>query len=120
MKKILILLLAMAASYGAFAQPKNKANYMNITIYMQRYRFTSMIVTRTDSAQEVKKLDINLFDGNIFTGNAPKILAKQDSTTMQLLKPYYDKGWKLSNSSIDAFTAADGGVAYKYYLVKEE
>ncbi len=44
MKKLIILVLALAAGYTASAQQKGKTNYMNISIFEQAGRIDYMIV----------------------------------------------------------------------------
>ena len=116
MKKLLILILALSASYSVFGQQKGKTDYMSISIYQQAARFSNMVVTRTDSAQKIVSLKIKLPLGS--TG----FYAEQDSDLLQILKPYTDQGWKIISFAIDhsIMNGNDYGQAFKYYLSKDE
>jgi len=116
MKKLLILILVLSASYSVFAQQKSKTNYMSISISQQAARISNMIVTRTDSAQKIIDLKVRLPLGST------SYYAGQDSALLQLLKPYYDQGWKLVSFAIDhsIMNGNDYGQTFKYYLSKDE
>ncbi|HEY5327929.1 MAG TPA: hypothetical protein VIJ27_13075 [Mucilaginibacter sp.] len=117
MKKLLILILALAAGYNAFAQQKSKTRYMNITIYSPSERhIDNMIVTRTDSAQKITDLKIILHPGS----SSVKFLAQQDNALLQLLKPYYDKGWKLVSFTTYIYSFKFPSQMFYYYLSKDE
>jgi hypothetical protein len=115
MKKYLLLLcLAVAASYTASAQQKGKTGYMSITIYQYNNRIDNMIVTSTDSAQVNHSLKIK-----VGSGATGKGLAQQDNALMTLIKPYLDGGWKLF-SFAETQDNDMMNVAYKYFLSKDE
>jgi hypothetical protein len=116
MKKFLILSLSMIAGCGAFAQQKGKTDYMSITIYQQAAQFRNLIITRTDSAQKTIdfKTKLHAFGAEI------KYLAEQDSVLLQLVKPYYDKGWKLVSFTTDGSDFNNNGMAFRYYLSRDE
>jgi len=120
MKKILILILALTAGYGAFAQQNGKTKNMTITIYefhgIKIGSVPNMIITRDDSLQEQKNIDLNLHV------KAKEQLAAHENTLMQVLKPYYDKGWKLISSSVEVstFQGSDYDRTYRYYLSKDQ
>jgi hypothetical protein len=113
MKKLIILALALAIGHTVSARQKGKTNYMNISIFQQAGRIDYMIVTRTDTAQEIKDLKIK-----VTLAYAEKYLAGQDSALMQLLSPYYNKGWKLVSTTID--NSIFSGQVFRYYLSKDE
>ena len=117
MKRLIILVLALAAGHIVSAQQKGKTNYMSISIFQQTGRIDYMIVTRTDSAQEIKDLKIRL---NL--ASAQKALADEDGALMQLLNPYYSKGWKLVSFAVDnsIFEGRDYSQTFRYYLSKDE
>ena len=116
MKKLIILVLALAAGHIALAQQKGKTNYMNISVFQQAGRISYMIVTRTDSAQQIKDLKIKLG-----LSSAQKALADEDSALMQLLTPYYNQGWKLVSFAVDnsIFSGQDYSQTLRYYLSKD-
>jgi len=113
MKKIIILCLAIAAGYCASAQQKEKTNYMGITIMEANGRLSNIIVTRTDSAQEIRDLNVRLP-----MAATASHFAKEGDALMTLLKPYYNNGWKLvtfaENYDNSTFTTT-----FKYYLSKD-
>ncbi|MBS1503579.1 MAG: hypothetical protein JST32_16035 [Bacteroidetes bacterium] len=120
MKKILMLSLAMIAGYGALAQVKHKTDYMSITIY-EFHGITigsrhNMIVTRTDSAQEQKDIDLRAH------GKLKGYLAMHEDTLMKALKPYFDGGWKLVSASVEVsdLQGNDFDKTYRYYLSREQ
>jgi len=117
MKKILILVLALAAGHIASAQQKGKTNYMSISIFQQAGRLDYMIVTRTDSAQVIKDVKIRLG-----LSSQQKALSDEDTALMQLLSPYYNKGWKLVSFAADnsIFDGRDYSQTLRYYLSKAE
>ena len=117
MKKLIILVLALASGYSALAQQKGKTDHMSISIYEQGGRISYMVITRTDSAQVKKDLKIKLHVSSTKT-----LLADQDAALMQLLKPYYNNGWKLITFGIDnsVFNGNDYSETFKYYLSKDE
>ena len=116
MKKLIILILAIAAGHVAFAQQKAKINYMTVSIYQQAGRISCMVVTRTDSAQVVKELKIK-----VRTASTQKELTDGDAALMQLLDPYYKRGWKLVSFGIDdsILNGNDYSKTFKYYLSNE-
>ncbi len=120
MKKILVLSLAMIAGYNAFAQQKAKADYMSVTIYefhgIQIGKIHNMIVTRTDSAQLQKDIDLKP------QGKAKDYLANHEDTIMTALKPYFNNGWKLVSTSVEVsnFQGSDFDKTYRYYLSKNQ
>ena len=120
MKKILILALASVAGYGAFAQQKIKTDYMSITIYefhgIKIGHVPNMIVTRTDSAQLQK--DINLRPH----WKAKEYLANHEDAMMSALKPYFSNGWKLVSTSVEVsdFQGNDFDKTYRYNLSREQ
>jgi hypothetical protein len=107
-KKIIFLCLAVAVGYSACAQQKAKTDYMSITIYQSGNHISGMIVTRTDSAQEIRDLKIKVPLASI-----AKLYAAEDNALMTLLKPYYSNGWKLVS-----FAEIGENNLYKYYLSK--
>jgi len=113
MKKIIILCLAIAAGYGASAQQKEKTNYMGITIMEANGRLSNIIVTRTDSAQEIRDLNVRLP-----MAATASHFAKEGDALMTLLEPYFNNGWKLvtfaENYDNSTFTTT-----FKYYLSKD-
>lgn len=117
MKKLIILVLALAAGYTASAQQKGKTNYMSISIYQQGVRLDYMIVTRTDSAQEAKDIDVKLG-----LADTKGFIAEQDGALMVLITPYYNRGWKLVSFAVDKsiFSGSDYSQTFIYYLKKEE
>ena len=120
MKKILILSLAMMAGYGALAQQKAKNDYMSVTIYefhgIQIGKIHNMIVTRTDSAQLQKDIDLKP------RGKAREYLANHEDAIMTALKLYFNSGWKLVSTSVEVsnFQGSDFDKTYRYYLSKEQ
>ena len=116
MKKIIILALALIIGHCAFAQQKGKTDYMSITVYHQGGQFSNMIVTRTDSLQKIIDLKIK-FRVSVAE---KKFLAEQDSILLQLVKPYYDKGWKLVSFATDGSNFDNNSTAYRYYLAKDQ
>ena len=117
MKRLIILTLLIAAGHLASAQQKGKTNYMSISIFQQAGRLNYMIVTRTDSAQEVRGLKISLG-----LSGAQKALSDEDAALMQLLNPYYNQGWKLVTFAVDnsIFDGRDYSQTLRYYLKKDE
>lgn len=111
MKKIFFLCVAIVAACAASAQQKGKTAYMSITINQTGLRLNHMVVTRTDSAQLVRDVKIKLSAGGI-----AKILSQTDDALMNLLKPYFNNGWKL----VSVAEAAGNSALYHYYLEKEE
>jgi hypothetical protein len=114
MKKAIMLCLAIAAGYGASAQSKAKTNYMGITIYQANGRLSNIIVTRTDSAQEVRNLNIRLP-----LPLSVEHFAVEGDALMTLLKPYYNSGWKLVTFA-ENYDNSTYVTTFKYYLSKEE
>ena len=117
MKKLIILVLALAAGQIVSAQQKSKTNYMSISIFEQAGRIDYMIVTRTDTAQETKDVKIKLG-----LASAQKVLTDEDAALMQLLNPYYNKGWRLVSFAVDnsIFTGSDYSKTFRYYFSKDE
>jgi hypothetical protein len=115
MKNLIILILAFMPCGLVFGQQKSKIDYMTITIYKQSAQLSNMIVTRTDSAQKTINLKLKL---DVF-GREIKYLAAQDSVLLKLVKPYYDKGWKLISVAPDGTDFNNNGMAFRYYLSRE-
>jgi len=117
MKKLIILVLALIAGHIVSAQQKGKTKYMGISIFQQAGRIDYMIVTRTDSAQEIKDLKIKLG-----LASQQKALSDEDSALMQVLNPYYSKGWRLVSFAVDnsIFSGQDYSQTFRYYLSKDE
>ncbi|MBS1524246.1 MAG: hypothetical protein JST19_01275 [Bacteroidetes bacterium] len=119
MKKILILILALAAGYNGFAQQTPKAKHMTIMLFNDHAAFTvgkkinNMIITRDDTAQVQKLVDLN---PHVKLREEP---AAYETLLMNLLKPYYDDGWKLVTSSVE-FVQNTNTEVFRYYFVKEE
>ena len=113
MKKLIILCLAIAAGYGASAQSKAKTNYMGITIYQANGRFSNIIVTRTDSAQEVRNLNIRLP-----MAASVEHFAVEGDALMNFLKPYYNNGWRLVTFAQN-YDNSTFVTTFKYYLSKD-
>jgi hypothetical protein len=122
MKKVIFFLLfASGFSYHATAQQKPKTNYMVITISELNgvpvgKPLPNMIVTRTDSVQELKYLNLS-----------PKVkptdvLPAHENIILQALKPYFDKGWKLISTSIEIPIVQGTYYVenYRYYLSKDD
>lgn len=120
MRKFLILCLVIVAGYSASAQQKTKTNYMSITIYefhgIQIGHVSNMIVTRTDSAQLQKDIDLKP------RGKARDHLANHEDTIMAALKPYFNNGWKLVSTSVEVsdLQGSDFDKTYRYYLSKDQ
>jgi hypothetical protein len=117
MKKTLILMLMIIIGYSASAQQKDKTNYMTISILQQGAYFLNMIVTRTDSAQVVQTLKIK-----VPITSVAKFQAEIDGTLLTLVRPYYNTGWKLVNSTVDNSTmnGSDYNTWFIYNLSKEK
>ena len=81
-----------------------------------RGTISNMIVTRTDSLQKIIDLKIK-FRVSVAE---KKFLAEQDSILLQLVKPYYDKGWKLVSFATDGSNFDNNSTAYRYYLAKDQ
>ena len=120
MKKILILSLAMMAFSSAIAQQKTKTDYMSVTIYefhgIKIGKMHNMIVTRTDSSQLQKDIDLKPH------GKLRDYLASHEDTIMTALKPYFNNGWKLVSTSVEVsdFQGSDFDKTYRYYLSHEQ
>jgi hypothetical protein len=120
MKKLLILVLALTISYSVFAQQKGKTNYMSISIYefhgIKIGHIPNMVITRTDSAQEQKDIDLTPH------AKVKERFAEHESMLMNALKPYFDNGWKLVSTSVEvsSFQGSDFDRTYHYYLSKDQ
>jgi hypothetical protein len=117
MKKLIILVLALAAGQIVSAQQKSKTNYMSISIFEQAGRIDHVIVTRTDTAQETKEVKIKVREASV-----EKALTDEDAALMQLLTPYYNKGWKLVSFTVDnsILNGSDFSKTFRYYFSKDE
>ena len=120
MKKLIIIILALAGSIQAFAQQKSKTKNMTITIYefhgIKIGGIPNMIITRDDSLQEQKNLDMNLHD------KLKERYADHEQLLMNALKPYFDSGWRLVSASIETsvFQSETFDKYYRYYLTKDQ
>jgi hypothetical protein len=115
MKKILLILILSIAGYHASAQQKSRTKYMIITITSANLKL-NMIVTREDSTQIQRHLELN-----------PKVKAKDELAAhekliLQTLKPYFDNGWKLLSTSteMDVNFGQSTGDLTRFFLSKEE
>ncbi|HVW12174.1 MAG TPA: hypothetical protein VHB54_00035 [Mucilaginibacter sp.] len=117
MKKLFSLSLAMFASLAIFAQSKTK--HMTIMIFNDHAAFTvgkkvnNMIITRDDTAQVQKLVDLN---PHVKLREEP---AAYERLLMNLLKPYYSEGWKLVTTSLE-FIPSSNTEVFRYYFTKEE
>jgi len=116
MKKTFILSLLLSASLSAFAQQNPKTDYMLITIDDNNAEKLNMVVTRTDSAQLKKRLDLSMKHVKF-----RDYTAVHDSIMMSTLKTYFDKGWKLVSASkqASAVSGSSAPAVYEYYLSRE-
>ncbi len=120
MKNILVLSLFMFVGYSAFAQQEVKTSYMSITIYefhgIELGQMHNMIVTRTDSAQLQKDIDLKMH------GKAKDYLAEHEQNIMSALQPYFAAGWKLISTSVETSILQGGNFdkTYRYYLSREQ
>ena len=76
----------------------------------------NMIITRDDSLQEQKIVDLNLHF------KLKERFAYHEQLLMNALKPYFDKGWKLVSTSVETSTSNGDSDEkyYRYYLNKEQ
>ena len=114
MKKLIILCLLITAGYAASAQSTAKTNYMGITIYQANGRLSNIIVTRTDSAQQTRNLNIRLP-----MALSVEHFAIEGDALMTLLKPYFNNGWKLVTFA-ENYDNTTYVTTFKYYLSKDE
>ena len=115
----LILIIILNTALHLSAQQRKTSN-MSITIYefngIKIGKFPNMIITRDDSLQEQKNLDLNLHV------KAKEQLAAHEQALMQALKPYYDNGWKLVSATVQVstFQGGDFDKTYRYYLSRDQ
>lgn len=119
MKKLIIIFLALAACCTATAQQKNKTRHMTVTIVDEHVAFrigrgiNNMFITRDDTAQVQKLVDLNL---HVKLRDEP---AAYERMLMKLLKPYYEDNWKLVTSAVE-FVPNTNTEVFRYYFIKEE
>ncbi|HVV55723.1 MAG TPA: hypothetical protein VHC47_10380 [Mucilaginibacter sp.] len=117
MKKIIILALALIAGHSSFAQ--QKTSHMTITLYNAHVTFSvghkpdNMIITRDDTAQVQRLVDLV---PHVKLRDQP---AAYEKIVMQLLKPYYDDGWKLVASNAE-FIESTNTEIFRYYFTREQ
>ena len=125
MKKILVLILALIAVHGAFAQQHRSKDNMTITIYESDYqpgKPLHIIVTRTDSAQLQKDVDRSA----VRKAKSKDQLALHEALLQSIIQPYIDQGWQLETTSVEgSVTSALGNAydqdhVYRYYLSKQK
>ena len=105
MKKLcLFAIIALSTINYAFAQQKSKTKHMTISIY-ETYsnwgKSPNVFITRDDTAQVQKNVQFNLH-------LKPKDeVPAHENQIMQILEPYYDRGWKLVTvSSVKDFNSS--------------
>jgi hypothetical protein len=119
MKKIVIIaILVLGFIVQATAQQKARSKYMIVTLSYNNdnYRKISMIVTQEDTSPVKTKQGVD-------SGVKNKDLASAfEGLTLQLLKPYFDNGWKLVTSTVQVETFAYNSVnnITRFYLSKDE
>ena len=75
----------------------------------------NMIITRDDTAQVQKHIELNLHV------KIKDRVAAHENQMMQLLKPYYDSGWKLASTSVEVIsTSASPIEVFRYFFTKDE
>ena len=122
MKKVIFFLfLSTFLSFTAYAQQKPKTNYMVITISEINgvpvgKPLPNMIVTRTDSVQEFKYINLSP------KVKSTDVLSTHENLILQALKPYFDKGWKLISTSIEIPIVQGTYYVenYRYYLSRDD
>ncbi|PUZ24981.1 hypothetical protein DCC81_11745 [Chitinophaga parva] len=119
MKKALIAALLLAAGSHGFAQQKPKLKHMTITLVDSHATFTvghranNMFITRDDTAQVQKQVDLNT---HVKAKEEP---AAYEQMLMRLLKPYFDEDWQLVTAAVE-FVPSSNTEVFRYYLTKEE
>ncbi len=125
MKKIWILILALAVFHGAFAQQHRSKDNMTITIYEpdgQPRQAFQIVVTRTDSAQLQKDVDRSA----LRKAKKKDQLAVHEALLQSFIQPYIDRGWQLVATSVEGSVAGSLGSEsdvdhiYRYYLSKQK
>ena len=116
MKKLIMLILALSTGYIASAQHKGKTQYMTILLNENNYKM-NMIITRTDSAQVQKHVDLTLKHVK-----ARDYDAAHENLVLQLLKVYLDQGWKLVSTATSSvtITGASAPPMEKFYLSRNQ
>jgi hypothetical protein len=74
-----------------------------------------MIITRTDSAQLQKDIDLKMH------GKPKDYLAEHDQIMMSALQPYFTDGWKLVSTSVEVsnLQGSEFDKTYRYYLSRD-
>jgi hypothetical protein len=122
MKKSIVLLTFILFSINqAFSQQKAKTRHMVIAIEDNYTSFNigkkenNMIITRDDTAQLQKHVELNLHV------KANDRVAVHENQMMQMLKPYYDSGWKLVSASTEVISTGGSPVeVFRYFFTREE
>ena len=120
MKKIFVLIVAMAAICHASAQQHRSTDNMTITIYEADYQpreALELIVIRSDSAQLRKNVDKSV----IRKAKKKDQLAVHEALLQSIVQPYIDQGWQLVTTSVEGAVTQGSSYdhVYRYYLVKQ-
>jgi hypothetical protein len=117
MKKYIFLsILALFIVYQSHAQTKHMVIAIVNTNAVTIGKTNNMFITRDDTAQVQKIVDLNPHT------RARDRAAGFEIILMQLIQPYYNQGWKLISTSVDA--VMDGYTkntteTYRYYFTKD-
>jgi hypothetical protein len=117
-KSIFIAILVLGFIAHTLGQQKARTKYMIVTLSYNNdnYKNIAMIVTREDTMAVKTKQGVDSHVKN------KDLAAAFESLTLQLLKPYFDNGWKLVTSTVQVETFASNSVINKtrFYLSKDE
>lgn len=114
-------MLILSSGFYVLAQSKAKSKLMVITISEYTGSIVgqaqpNMIISRTDTVQEVRYINFSLI------AKAKNQLAAHESLIMEVLKPYLNSGWKLVSTSLEA-PVSQGNVYnenFRYFFTKDE
>jgi hypothetical protein len=119
-KTILTVALLLAFGYFAAAQQVGKTKHLMISIVEYPNSAiighpTNIYVTRDDTAQTRQYINLKLHV------KAKDYVAAHEAQIMELLKPYYNSGWKLATTSVEVISSTGGATeTTRYFFTKEE
>jgi ribosomal protein L3 len=118
-KAALLLAIGVLSATLVSAQNRKQSSYLLISVYTDAGRLAGVhekvIVTKQDGSQEV----IKNHGLGVFAFSSKRINEEEDSL-MQMLKPYFDDGWKLVSVSSLTIPQGTSGVLTRYFLSKKE
>jgi hypothetical protein len=121
-KAILIPVIIIGSVYHVFAQQSGKTKRMIISIMEKSgkpaigHTPPNVFITRDDTAQVQTYVEFN----NLHLKSDNKD-AVHEAQIMQLLEPYYNKGWKLVTvSRAQTFNVDDSDNISRFFFIKDE